>query len=121
MNKHRVEIEEAMAPLLARGFRVVSVIETPEHFGDTQIVIASDTLQLRFTSDRGQKIVEIARGGASRGWYDLSGILAKSLLLTAAGPWARSVDAVEAFQKNEALVVQHLHDPAWLSDLVASP
>jgi hypothetical protein len=86
MALYREQIERAIGPLLNHGFKVVGVLETPKAFGNTELVLASDRLKLRFISDRGQTFVDVARSDAP-GWYDLSEVLVALGLRSAAGPW----------------------------------
>jgi len=111
MAVYRDQIEHAIAPLLGLGFTVVGVLEAPKAFGNTELVLASSALKLRFISDRGETFVDVARTDAP-GWYDLSEVLAASGQRPAAGPWDTPDLAVAEFQKNEAVVGQLLADDA---------
>ena len=60
MAEYRERMEQALAPLLGAGFKVIDIIEAPQAFGNTRITIASSRLVARFTSDRGQLLVDVA-------------------------------------------------------------
>ncbi len=113
---YRERIERAIAPLLSRGFAITSALETPENFGNTEILLASSAIKLRFISDRGQIFADVARP-SSIGWYDLSELLTTLGLRSGAGPWDVAETAVQEFETNEALIDQMLADPVRLSSL----
>jgi hypothetical protein len=83
MAVYRDQMEHAIAPLIGRGFTVVGVLEAPKAFGNTELVLASKDLKLRFISDRGQTFVDVARTEAP-GWYDLSEVQRSAMK---AMPW----------------------------------
>jgi hypothetical protein len=66
---YRDLIGAAIKRLFARGFAITECMEVAQNFGDARIVIASDKLMLRFTSDRGQLFVsELYRGVGRTAW-----------------------------------------------------
>ena len=50
------------------GFRVVSHSYSPAQFGDSEVVLESPTLRLRFRRDRGEVRLEIAAPGETKWW-----------------------------------------------------
>lgn len=114
-------IEAAIKPLLARGFRVTESTETPQSFGDTRVVVTSDRLWLRFTSDRGQLFVDVAAPLLVDGWFDLSELLELEGLRAAAGPWESAKAAVDELEEHEVLIERRIGDRSLTSNLVARP
>lgn len=53
------------------GFRVVSSGFEPAHFGDSHVILQSDTLRLRFTRDRGQVLIDVGVTSEPEHWWGL--------------------------------------------------
>lgn len=118
MAMYRERLEAALKPLLCRGFAVTELKEVQQNFGDTRIVLASDRLQLRFTSDRGQLFVDIAPPQSENGWYDLSEFLKIAGLRSTAGPWESAQVAIDEIEKHESLITSGVGDHRFASRLV---
>jgi hypothetical protein len=111
-------IEAAIRPLLDGGWYVVEDRYEPQHFGNGRIVLCTERLplRLRFTSDRGQLFVEVARGP---GWYALDEILALAGESVTPGPWSSAADATSAFIRSEEMLFTRLADAPFVARLVA--
>ena len=112
-------IEAAIKPLIERGFAVTECVEAAQNFGDARIVLASDKLMVRFTSDRGQLLVDVAPSHSVDRWYGLSELFKLVGMTGEAGPWESARAAVDELEKHEVLIVRRVSDPDFTSRLVA--
>jgi hypothetical protein len=119
MAVYRERIERAVQPLLADSFTAGKVLEVAQNFGDTEVVLISSSVEVRFTSDRGQTLVEVALPDSQTGWYDLSRILTVLGLRSTPGPWNTPDEGEVAFRKHQPVIEQFLRDESCVSKLVA--
>jgi hypothetical protein len=54
-----------------RGFRIVHSEYEPQHFGNSLVLLQSDTLRLRFVRDRGQVLVALGSPSDPEDWWGL--------------------------------------------------
>jgi hypothetical protein len=119
MAVYRERIERAVRPLTASGFVVTKVLEVVPNFGDVEVVLSSNSIELRFISDRGQTLIEVALPGSPKRWYDLSSVLTALGLRATPGPWSTPDEGAVTFQNHQPMIEQFLRDDGRVSQLVA--
>ena len=106
------KIKSSLAPLLEREFKIASVGERPEVFGNACVVVESAKLAVRFLFDRGQFFADARAVYADRKWYSLEDLLS---LISSGGPSCSTpIEAVDRILAHEADIARLVEMPELL-------
>jgi hypothetical protein len=103
--RHRIEAE--LGPIIESGFDIAYARDTPEVFGNTEIVLVSDKYKIRFLSDKAEYAVDVANVAATR-WYDLAELIRAEGIPQRVGPWESPKAMVDALVKYADVI------PTWI-------